>query len=159
ICVFAFATIVVVLNGVLIPRFLTPALLEGGSLYAIVASIINTHVLLLGPIALVIAVLRYRLFAIDVIINRTLVYGSLPLLLAAAYFGSVIGMQQFAALAGLYSSATPLIIVLSTLLIAALAQPLRRRIQAGIDRRFYRAKYDAARTLETFAATLCSEVE
>jgi hypothetical protein len=157
--VFAFATMVLILTGVLLPGLFTPALLEGGSLYAIVASIINTHVLLLGPIALVVAVLRYRLFDIDVIIKRTLVYGSLTILLAAVYFGSVIGMQQLAALAGLHANENPLIIVLSTLLIVALVQPLRRRIQSGIDRRFYRAKYDTARTLASFATTLRSEVE
>jgi hypothetical protein len=159
ICVFAFAAMITIISGVLLPGLVTPALLEGGSLYTIVASIINTHALLLGPVALVIAVLRYRLFDIDVIINRTLVYGSLTILLAAVYVGSVIGLQQLAALAGLHASENPPIMVLSTLLIVALVQPLRRRIQSGIDRRFYRAKYDAARTLASFATMLRSEVE
>ena len=112
------------------------------------------------PIAAGIAILRHHLYDIDVIINRTLVYGSLTVLLGAVYFGSVIGMQHLAAaLAGAQAGANPLIIVVSTLLIAALFQPLRRRIQGVIDHRFYRAKYDTARTVERFAATLRTQTD
>lgn len=112
------------------------------------------------PLGAGIGVLRYRLYDIDVLINRTLVYGSLTALLAALYFASVIGMQQLVRLvSGAQAENNPLVIVLSTLLIAALFQPLRHRIQAGIDHRFFRAKYDATRTLDAFAASLRSEIE
>lgn len=112
------------------------------------------------PIGAGTGVLRYRLYDIDILINRTLVYGSLTAVLAAVYFGCVVGLQHLAAvLAGRQTSDNPLIIVVSTLLIAALFQPLRRRIQRGIDHRFYRRKYDATKTLERFAMALRSETD
>jgi len=101
--------------------------------------------------------MRYRLYEIDLIINRTLVYGSLTLTLVALYFGAIVVLQRvFVALTGQKST---LAIVASTLLIAALFNPLRRRIQSFIDRRFYRRKYDAAKTLETFSAKLRDETD
>jgi fumarate reductase subunit D len=111
------------------------------------------------PIAVGFAVLKYRLYDIEVIINRTLVYGSLTLLLALVYFGGITATQAiFRTLSG-QEQQPQLAIVVSTLVIAALFNPLRRRIQAFIDRRFYRKKYDAAKTLEAFTARLRDETD
>ena len=108
-------------------------------------------------IAIGIAILRYRLYEIDLLINRTLVYGALTAMLAIIYLGAVAMTQAiFRALTG-QEEQPQLAIVVSTLVIAALFSPLRRRVQAFIDRRFYRRKYDAAKTLEAFSARLRDE--
>jgi hypothetical protein len=110
-----------------------------------------------GPIAIGIAILRYRLYDIDILINRTLVYGSLTAMLIALYFSVIVVLQRaFVLFIGQQST---LAVVASTLLIAALFTPLRRRIQSFIDRRFYRRKYDAVRTLEAFSAKLRNETD
>jgi len=109
------------------------------------------------PIAVGFAVSKYRLYDIDIIINRTLVYGSLTATLIAVYFGGIVVLQRvFVLLTGQQST---LAVVASTLMIAALFNPLRRRIQSFIDRRFYRRKYDAAKTLEVFSAKLRDETD
>jgi hypothetical protein len=111
------------------------------------------------PVAIGFAVLRYRLYDIDIIINRTLVYGSLTATLVAIYFGGVATMQTlFRALTG-QEQQPQLAVVVSTLAIAALFNPLRKRIQSFIDRRFYRRKYDARKTVEAFSARLRDETD
>jgi hypothetical protein len=109
------------------------------------------------PISMGIAILRYRLYDIDILINRTLVYGSLTAMLMLVYFGGVTLLQGV--LRGLTGQESTLAVVASTLFIAALFNPLRRRIQGFIDRRFYRSTYDARKTLETFSVKLRGETD
>jgi uncharacterized RDD family membrane protein YckC len=109
------------------------------------------------PTAIGIGVLRYRLYGIDLVINRTLVYGPLTAMLVLVYLGGVVSLQYaFRALTGQESQ---LAVVASTLAIAALFNPLRRRVQAFVDRLFYRRKYDAVKTLEAFSAKLRDETD
>ena len=129
------------------------------SLPRIVSGLLTGWVLVGLPVAIGVAVLRYGLYEIDLFINRTLVYGSLTVLLVAFYFAGVTTAQAlFRALTG-QDQQPQLAVVASTLAIAALFNPLRRRIQSFIDKRFYRKKYDAAKTLEAFSAKLRDETD
>jgi hypothetical protein len=112
---------------------------------------------LLVPFSISVAVLRSRLFDIDVVINRTLVYGSLTAMLVALYLGGIVLLQRI--LVVLTGETSTLAVVASTLSMVALFNPLRRRNQSFIDRRFYRRKYDAAKTLEAFSAKLRDETD
>jgi hypothetical protein len=128
-----------------------------GLLPEIFSNVLFGVVLIGMPTAIGIAVLRYRLYDIDLVINRTLVYGSLTVTLVLFYLGGVVSLQYaFRALTG---QGSQIAVVASTLAIAALFSPLRRRVQAFVDRRFYRRKYDARKTLETFSAKLRDETD
>jgi hypothetical protein len=121
-------------------------------------SIFVMSVALLGlPLFTGIAIVRYHLYDIDILINRTLVYATLTSTLVLVYFGGVAGLQRL--LSPVIGEGNGLAVVASTLLIAALFNPLRRRVQAFIDRRFYRRKYDARKTLEGFSAKLRDETD
>ena len=111
---------------------------------------------MLLPVSIGISILRNQLYDIDRLINRTLIYGSLTVLLVGLYFGLVVGLQ---ALLHGFTGGNDVAIVGSTLIIAALFQPLHGRLQKIVDRRFYRSKYDAARTIANFSATLRNEVD
>src|SRR5918993_2179866 len=130
------------------------------SIWSVRVSIAVTNLALLGlPLFTGVAVVRYRLYDIDFLINRTLVYGALTATLALVYFGSVATAQAiFRTFTG-QEEQPQLAIVVSTLVIAALFTPLRRRIQSFIDRRFYRRKYDVRKTLEAFSSTLRDETD
>jgi hypothetical protein len=128
------------------------------SIWSVTVSIGIISVALLGiPLFTGIAIVRHRLYDIDILINRTLVYGALTAMLVLVYFGGVALLQS--ALRGLTGQESTLAVVASTLLIAAIFSPLRRRIQGFIDRRFYRSKYDVRKTLEAFSAKLRDETD
>jgi hypothetical protein len=158
--VFSFALIALPLViGYSVAPVFWPTLTSPGSAYRLA----NIVVLMLGtlPISLGVgvAILRYRLYDIDVIIRRTLVYGTLTAMLVVVYFGVVIGLQALTGTVNRQASHSPVIIVASTLLIAGLFTPLRRGIQAAIDRRFYRRKYDTEKTLAAFGTRLRTETD
>jgi hypothetical protein len=134
-----------------------PAIDQSGPLGQMISTTLLEGFILLIPLSIGVAIVRSGLYEIDVIINRTLVYGSLTVVVVALYFAGIVLLQRvFVALTGERST---LAVVVSTLLIAALFSPLRRSIQSFIDRRFYRRKYDARKTLEAFSAKLRDETD
>lgn len=154
--------LVIVVSGfiVLDPLFTAvfPVVFSPDSPYSLFQLLYPLLTILL-PISFGFAILRSHLYDIDVLINRTLVYGTLTVLLALVYFGLVIGLGALLRLITGQLGQSPVVIVISTLAIAALFRPLRHRLQNIIDRRFYRRKYNAAKTLEAFSATLRNEVD
>ena len=148
----AIATLIVVYGTLYI---LAPGDPEDSALLLLVAGSLIPLVMLLIPLSVFVAIFRSGLFDISVVINRALVYGTLTVSLALVYLGAVAGLQRL--VSPLAGEGNQLVVVASTLLIAALFNPLRRRIQHVIDRRFYRKKYDAAKTLEAFSAKLRNE--
>ena len=140
-----------------VPYLIVPALSQPGSGWELYVSPGVLVVVLPIPVSIGIAILRSRLWDIDIIINRTLVYGTLTVSLVLVYAGLIIGLQ--ALLGTIIKQNNDVAIVISTLAIAALFQPLRHRIQQVIDRRFYRRKYDAAKVLAAFSDTLRNEVD
>ena len=141
-----------------LPSGFTPL---GQTLYMPASFLFYQLVILALPITFFIAIQRHRLYDIDTIVNRALVYGSVTVVLAAAYAGCIIALQAISRtlvpIPG--GSDEPITIVISTLLIAALFRPLRRRVQRAVDRRFYRTRYDARKAVEAFGATLRQEVD
>ncbi len=150
------ASITVVVSGIA-PTLIFPTVASSGSLYPVALNAFTTMGPLVIPLSFGFAILRAQLWDIDVLINRTLVYGTLTVLLALVYFGLIFVLQYL--LRGIMSQNNDVVIVVSTLAIAALFQPLRQRIQQIIDRRFYRRKYNAAKIVEAFSATLRNEVD
>ncbi len=150
---------VIITVGSIVPLLIFPSLGQAGSFYQLVTALAFIVLSFIFPLCIGLAILRYRLYDIDLIIHRTLVYSTLTVTLALVYFGLILSLQSLVHLVTGTISEQPLVVVASTLAIAALFQPLRRRIQLGIDRRFYRRKYDAARTLAAFSATARDEVD
>jgi len=151
---FAYATVVVI-SGVILKNVVYPMVSVTWLWW--VGLILTAVGVVSSPVAMGLAIFRYRLYEIDLLINRTLVYGSLTVMLVGVYAGSIVVLQGF--LRALTGQESTLAIVASTLVIAALFNPLRRRIQGFIDRRFYRRKYDARKTLEAFSAKLRDDTD
>jgi hypothetical protein len=145
--------------GVIILLTIVPSLQPGSVAADFVGATATAGLILLIPLSLAIAMLRHHLYDIDLVINRTLVYGTLTGLLALVYFGGVTATQAIVRAFTGQQEQPQLAIVVSTLVIAALFTPLRHRIQGFIDRRFYRRKYDARKTLEAFSAKMRNETD
>jgi len=157
--VYGLAVSILLSFGTNILEVLFPSLGQAGSLFASLGNTLFNLLLVLIPASIGTAILRYRLWDIDTLINRTLVYGLLSGILVALYAGLIIGLESLVGAITGQAGQQPVVLVVSTLAIYALFQPLRSRLQAVIDRRFYRRKYDAAQTLAAFSATLRNEVD
>lgn len=145
---------------ILIGNVLVPPSVHNDPIASVVSGTVIYLSFLLIPITIAVAILRSQLFDIDILIKRTVLYGMLTAILAGLYFAIVIGAQTLTRdITGQRVGQQPVAIVLSTLLIAALVTPLRRLLQGWIDQRFYRGRYNAARTVEAFSASLRSEVD
>jgi hypothetical protein len=155
--IFALAVVSAMDLGLFSLYFIFPSFLLPGSLYKVASVPLYIFIAQLFPLSIGLAILRYRLWDIDILINRTLVYLTLTAALALIYTSGIIVLQYL--VGGIINQNNGVTIVVSTLVVAALFQPLRHRIQATIDRRFYRRKYDAAKTLAAFGATLRNEVD
>jgi hypothetical protein len=146
----------VVAGGFWVPDLLFVSLRRPGSLYQAILLVVNFMPLLV-PLSIGFSILRYRLWAIDSLINRAIVYSMLTGILTLIYVGSVFALEYL--LRGVLTETSGVAILASTVVVAALFQPLRRRVQAAIDRRFYRQKYAAGRLMATFSASLRDEVD
>jgi hypothetical protein len=143
--------------GALFPALGQPG--PAGVLYEMAGDALGNIWFLPVPLCVGIALLRYRLWEVDSLINKALVYGLLTGLLGTLYAGLIIGLESLAGAITGQAATNPVILVISTLAIAALFLPVRRRVQQVIDRRFYRRKYDAEQTLAAFSAALRNEVD
>jgi len=156
--VLGLAAPIAVLVGGSALALLFPALSGQGALISLAANWASLA-LICVPLSFGFAILRYRLWDIDAIINKALVYGSLTALLAGVYAALVVGLGSLAALTTGPVKNEPVVLVIATLATVALVQPMRRRLQGVIDRRFYRTRYNARHTVEAFAATLRTELD
>lgn len=157
--IWGLSTAMVIALAVVLPHLFFPALVSHSAAYQLLGVPADPLAIFLASLSIGLAILRSRLWEIDHVINRTLVYGSLTGLLGLLYVGLVIVLQALLRLVGGVISQSLLVTVVSTLAVAALFQPLRLRLQQTIDRRFYRQKYDAGQTLAAFGETLRSKVD
>jgi branched-subunit amino acid transport protein len=148
-----FALAALLIGGTIVADLLGLDSLLGDALW----NLLDAAILASLYVSIGVAILKYRLYDIDLLINRTLVYGSLTAVLAVSYEGGIVALQHVFRL--LSAQESQVAVVATTLVIAAMFEPLRRRIQNFVDRRFFRRKYDAAKTLEAFAAKLRDETD
>jgi hypothetical protein len=157
--VFGLAVALVLITVILAVTLLVPISSTVLFLEMLVTTSIWPVAMLLIPVSVGFSIFHYRLYDIDVLINRTLVYGLLTGILGALYAGLIIGLESLARLFGGQAANNSVTLILSTLVIAVLFLPVRRRMQAFIDRRFYRRKYDAEKTLVAFSVALRQQVD
>ena len=157
--IFGVATVFLLEAGLFLSYLVFPSFSQQNVFFSLFSIIVGNSIPVLIPLSFGMAILRHHLWDIDVIINRAVVYGLLTALLALVYVGCVFAFQSLSLVFKEELSHNPITVVASTLVSAALFQPLRFGIQRVIDRRFYRRKYNSARTLTAFSATLRDEVD